>query len=131
MQEKFQQSGDEINSMIGDTNFFMLGESEAEAEIMIAEAWARGQGRGWESMLIMLRYGVEFLQLLTFKSKIKKGNLASIKMFRKIGFIEVSRSEVFGEITFEIKVDREFRDWLNENTNCSFENYCHDSELSK
>ena len=117
--------------MIGDTNLFILGGSEAEAEIMIAEDWARGEGRGWESMLIMLRYGVEYLKILTFKAKIKRENLASVKMFLKIGFKEVSRSDVFGEITFEIKVDRQFRDWLNKNTNCSFENYSHGSELSK
>ena len=111
--------------MIGDTNLFMLGENEAEAEIMIAEDWARGQGLGWESMLLMLRYGVDHLKLRTFLAKIKTGNLASINMFSKIGFKEVSRSEIFDEITFEMKVESEFLELLNKNTTCSFEIYCH------
>ena len=111
--------------MIGDTNLFMLGENEAEAEIMIAEDWARGQGLGWESMLLMLRYGVDHLNLRAFQAKIKTGNLASINMFSKIGFKEVSRSEIFDEITFEIKVESEFLELLNKNTTCSFEIYCH------
>ena len=46
-------------------------------------------------------------------------------MFSKIGFKEVSRSEIFDEITFEIKVESEFLELLNKNTTCSFEIYCH------
>lgn len=45
--------------MIGDTNMFFLDKSlsHAEVEIMIAETDARGKKRGWEAMLLMLRYG--------------------------------------------------------------------------
>jgi hypothetical protein len=47
--------------MIGDTNIFFnkneLGQLVGEAEIMIAEKWARGQKRGWEAMLLMMKYG--------------------------------------------------------------------------
>jgi hypothetical protein len=47
--------------MIGDTNLFFYHSEDcaqlAEAEIMIAENSARRKRRGWESMLLMLRYG--------------------------------------------------------------------------
>jgi hypothetical protein len=47
--------------MIGDTNLFFLHSEDcvklAEAEIMIAEESARRKRRGWEAMLLMLRYG--------------------------------------------------------------------------
>ena len=111
--------------MIGDTNLFKLGESEAEAEIMIAEESARGQRLGWESLLMMIRYGLEILKITTFQAKIKKENLVSLKMFQRIGFKEISRSEVFGEITVEKKVENGFRDWLYKNTNWTIEKYSH------
>jgi hypothetical protein len=47
--------------MIGDTNLFLHHSEDstrlAEAEIMIAEKSARRKRRGWEAMLLMLRYG--------------------------------------------------------------------------
>ena len=107
--------------MIGDTNLFILGETEAEAEIMIAEESARGQRLGWESLLLMMRYGLDVLKITTFQAKIKKENLVSLKMFERIGFKEISRSEVFGEITLEKKVESEFQDWLYKNTNWTIE----------
>lgn len=48
-------------AMIGDTNLFFYHSDDcvrlAEAEIMIAENSARRKRRGWEAMLLMLRYG--------------------------------------------------------------------------
>ena len=48
--------------MIGDTNLFFHnsedGKRLAEAEIMIAVNNARKKRRGWEAMLLMLRYGI-------------------------------------------------------------------------
>ena len=125
MKEAYAESGDEVEAMVGDTNLFKLSETEAEAEIMIAEESARGQGLGWESLLMMIRYGLEVLKITAFQAKIKKENFASLKMFQRIGFKEISRSEVFGEITLEKKVENEFQDWLYKNTNWTIERYCH------
>ena len=52
-----------------------------------------------------LRYGSEVLGIETFTAKIKFGNVASEKLFAKLGFVVESRSEVFEETTFQLKVE--------------------------
>ncbi|KAJ1523030.1 hypothetical protein ONE63_002161 [Megalurothrips usitatus] len=103
---KFDDSGDEINE----------SHHNAEAEIMIAERNARGKKHGWEAMLLMLRYGVEELNIKVYEAKIKFDNTASIKMFSKIGFFEASRSEVFAETTFQATVTEDWIQWLRKET---------------
>ena len=126
MQEVLERGGDEVAAMIGDTNLFLQEDSSAEVEIMIAEEGARGKRLGWEAILLMLRYAVEVLQLKRFEAKIKIGNLPSIKLFRKIGFTETSRSEVFGEITFSLEAAETFITWLREQTVWNLEEYIHE-----
>ena len=96
--------GDEIESMVGDTNLFLSRGDDstvsAEVEIMIAEKWARGKKLGWEAICLMMDYGMCELNVNKFEAKIKTDNEASIKMFKKLGFAEASRSEVFSEITY-------------------------------
>ncbi|XP_034239090.1 N-acetyltransferase 9-like protein isoform X2 [Thrips palmi] len=103
---------------IGDTNFFFSDDNrhQAEAEIMIAEEGARGNKRGWEAMLLMLRYGIEELDVKIYEVKIKLDNAVSIKMFTKIGFVEVSRSDVFSECTMQKTVAHEWVEWVNTET---------------
>lgn len=79
---------------------------------MIAESNARGKRFGWESMLIMLKYGVEDIKINKFVVKIGQENLNSISMFEKMKFEEVGRSEVFKEITFERTASEEWIKWL-------------------
>lgn len=46
--------------MIGDTNLFFNDSQQpniAEIEIMIADEASRGKKRGWESVLLIMRYG--------------------------------------------------------------------------
>lgn len=104
--------------MIGDTNLFFVNEYStlvAEAEIMIAEASARGCRRGWEAMCLMLLYGINHIDVKQFVVKISMVNLRSIQMFLKLGFVETSRSSVFQEITFEKIVDEEWKSMLSKN----------------
>lgn len=107
----YQQTQDEVQSMVGDTNLFLgpkeesegggeLHQQTAEAEIMIAESAARGRKLGWESINLMLKYGAQVLRIGKFEAKIKHDNLASIKMFEKLGFEKVSERNVFGEVGF-------------------------------
>ncbi|CAG9761750.1 unnamed protein product [Ceutorhynchus assimilis] len=115
---KFEESGNEIDSMIGDTNLFFATPEDricAEAEIMIAELWARGKKCGWEAMLLMFLYSITHLEVKQFVVKITLDNVPSISMFTKIGFIEVSKSEVFQEATFSKLVDEDWIKWLHEN----------------
>eukprot|EP00095_Tigriopus_kingsejongensis_P000504 snap_masked-scaffold367_size194084-processed-gene-0.32 protein:Tk00504 transcript:snap_masked-scaffold367_size194084-processed-gene-0.32-mRNA-1 annotation:"n-acetyltransferase 9-like" len=107
-------STNDLGSMVGDTNLFLSTDEDsvrltAEAEIMIAEPSARGHGLGWEAMAFMLRYGLETLGVQAFEAKIKIGNEPSLRMFKKLGFQETSRSEVFGEVTLQVEVTSEWR----------------------
>ncbi|XP_069701577.1 N-acetyltransferase 9-like protein [Periplaneta americana] len=116
----FDETNDEIGAMIGDTNLFLYSSDDslrmAEAEIMIAEFSARRKRRGWEAMLLMLRYGCEELNVEKFQVKISLDNDKSISMFQKIGLTKVSESAVFKEITLEKQVDENWKLWLKEET---------------
>jgi RimJ/RimL family protein N-acetyltransferase len=114
--------------MVGDTNLFLSGDGGAEAEIMIAEVEARGKKMGWEAMLLMLRYGVEVLGICRYEVKIKMENIASIKMFNKIGFKEESRSEVFKEVTSVLEVTNEAKELLEVQNKWMLEDYKHSED---
>ncbi|GFO04248.1 N-acetyltransferase 9 [Plakobranchus ocellatus] len=93
----------EINAMIGDVNIFYISDChsrlEGEVEIMIAEPSARGKGFGREALCSMMRYAVENLGTKSFTSKIGLSNNPSLKLFKSLGFKEVSKSDVFEEVT--------------------------------
>lgn len=113
--EKYENTGDEIESMIGDTNLFFATPDDricAEAEIMVAEPWARGRKCGWEAMLLMFLYGIKYLEVKQFIVKVSFDNIPSISMFQKMGFVELSRSKVFQEITFSKLVDSTWIQWI-------------------
>ncbi|OWF37494.1 N-acetyltransferase 9-like protein [Mizuhopecten yessoensis] len=98
---------DEISAMVGDVNLFFNDEDNkhsAEIEIMIAEPSARRKGFGKETLLCMMQYGVQTLKVQEFTAKIGFSNVASIQLFHKLGFKEVSRSEVFEEVTLKHSV---------------------------
>lgn len=103
--------------MIGDTNIFLSDDEEltGEAEIMIAEKGFQGKRLGWEAMILMLRYGAQFLKIKTFVVKIGESNEKSLKMFSKMGFEETSRSSVFKEVTLEKHVDDSWIQFLESN----------------
>lgn len=82
---------------------------------MIAEPTARRRGLGWESMLCMLKYGQLHLNCECYTAKIGYTNDKSIKMFEKLKFNEISRSDIFQEITFERIVTKEWIEWLDLN----------------
>lgn len=101
--------------MIGDTNLFFVNMEDrlcAEAEIMIAESWARNKKCGSEAMVLMFLYGIETLGVKQFVVKISQNNDISINMFKNWGFIEISYSGVFQEFTLSKIVDDNWTLWL-------------------
>ncbi|KAL4568712.1 hypothetical protein LXL04_024327 [Taraxacum kok-saghyz] len=98
-------------AMVGDVNIYMndLEDSNlAEIEIMIAEPKrSRGEGLGMESVLMMTVFAIENHKINTFRAKIGDSNEASLNMFRKLGFEEVSHSEIFKEVTLELPITAE------------------------
>lgn len=107
--------------MIGDTNIFITDKSlrTGEIEIMIAEKWARGHKLGWQAVLLMLLYGIQHIGLTIYEAKISLSNNISIQMFKKLGFVDKSLSEVFQEVTLEKHVTDSWIKWLQEQ--CKFE----------
>ncbi|KAH9492819.1 N-acetyltransferase 9 [Bulinus truncatus] len=95
----------EIEAMVGDVNIFFSSDAhiEGEVEIMIADPSARGKGYGKEALCCMLRYANEKLKTSTFISKIGFENVASLHMFKTLGFQEISKSEIFKEITLSLQ----------------------------
>lgn len=116
--ERLDRGDSEEQCMVGDTNLFLSqeegGAKHAEAEIMIASLDARGKGFGLEAIKFMLRYGIEHLSVNQFSAKIKFGNTASEKLFEKLSFQPVSRSEVFQETTLEMVVNQEVKNRLRD-----------------
>ncbi|XP_058798368.1 N-acetyltransferase 9-like protein isoform X1 [Phymastichus coffea] len=115
----YEETLNEIDAMIGDINLFFNDANcnkNAEIEIMIAETCHRGKGYGWESAILMLRYGIENLNVIKYLAKISISNEKSINMFRKLGFEEVSRSDIFKEFTLQKVVDFEWIKWLQNQT---------------
>ncbi|KAI8007974.1 N-acetyltransferase 9-like protein [Camellia lanceoleosa] len=95
--------------MVGDVNIYMndLDDSQmAEIEIMIAEPKSRGKGLGKESVLMMMAFAVENLAIRIFCAKIGESNESSLILFKKLGFQEVSCSEIFKEVTLELPITK-------------------------
>lgn len=107
---KFIHGDPHVEAMVGDVNIYMndLEDSHmAEIEIMIAEPKSRGKGLGMESVLMMMVFAIDNHKIKAFRAKIGDSNEASLNMFRKLGFKEVSHSEIFKEVTLELLVTAE------------------------
>lgn len=116
--ENYEMNGDEIASLIGDTNLYLTREQEtqntsAEIEIMIAEPEAQGKGYGQEATVLMLWYGLKYLNVNLFFAKIGMDNYKSLRMFKKLQFAEEERSEVFQEVTMKRTITPDWTQWLN------------------
>lgn len=106
----------EVQSMVGDVNLFLNDADDrrkAEIEVMIAEQKSRGQGLGRESVLTIIFYGVVSLNIERFSAKIGFNNLSSLSLFQSLSFTEVSRSDVFEEVTLELIVDEQYKNRLH------------------
>ncbi|XP_064406359.1 N-acetyltransferase 9-like protein [Halichondria panicea] len=105
----------EIDAMVGDVNLFFSESQEggpnytcAEIDIMIAEQSCRGNGLGSEAARLMMAFSIIELGVNKFQAKIGRTNKPSQNLFKsRLGFSEVSFSEIFDEITLEIAIKNE------------------------
>ncbi|XP_078154273.1 acyl-CoA N-acyltransferases (NAT) superfamily protein [Carex rostrata] len=107
IQGEFVPGNPHVEAMVGDVNIYMNDPSDphlAEIEIMIAESESRGKGLGEESVLMMMEFSIGFYSIPIFRAKISESNTASLKLFRKLGFVDASYSEVFKEVTLELSM---------------------------
>lgn len=91
--------------MAGDINLFFhpyIEENEAEIDVMIGEKSARQQGLAKAAVLIMIDFGNAFYKKTRFIAKIKKDNVPSISLFKKLGFSQFAEIESFEEVHFEL-----------------------------
>lgn len=98
----FEKTRDKVSSMIGDTNLYFTDPSDpllGEIEVMIACEESRGRGLGKEIMLAMMKFAKEILGTKSLIARIKFDNEPSLKLFKRLEFVESSRSEFFKEVT--------------------------------
>jgi RimJ/RimL family protein N-acetyltransferase len=98
--------------MIGDVNLF-LQDGTAEIEIMIAEKSYHRMGYGWKGVKGMIYYGIKYLNIQNFTCKIAYKNIGSQRLFHKLGFVEVSRSEYFHEVELHYQIKDTDRKYYN------------------
>eukprot|EP00163_Fabomonas_tropica_P016302 TRINITY_DN29293_c0_g1_i1.p1 TRINITY_DN29293_c0_g1~~TRINITY_DN29293_c0_g1_i1.p1 ORF type:complete len:213 (-),score=34.88 TRINITY_DN29293_c0_g1_i1:3-641(-) len=110
---KLEEGASELDSMIGDVNFFINDPEEegdrCEIEVMVAETWARRRGVGKEAVCMMMYYAVEHSGkgITKFTAKIKDYNHASIDLFKRLGFKVVKHVAVFQEIELDFQCQEE------------------------
>ncbi|XP_042067559.1 N-acetyltransferase 9-like protein isoform X2 [Salvia splendens] len=105
------------DAMVGDVNIFMNDIDDsliAEVEIMIAELKSRGKGLAKESILLMIAFAVKNFGIHNFRAKIGLSNEASLRLFKKLGFMETSCSEIFKEVTLEFPITELKREELHQ-----------------
>ncbi|KAI8828888.1 hypothetical protein BJ741DRAFT_669886 [Chytriomyces cf. hyalinus JEL632] len=96
-----------LGRMVGDVNLYFTDFEDAlgrpEIEVMIAEPSVRRKGLGLEALQLIMQYAVEKVPSIhSFVAKVSLKNDASRALFTKrLGFVEVSVSQVFGEVTLE------------------------------
>ncbi|XP_042382514.1 uncharacterized protein LOC121975142 isoform X1 [Zingiber officinale] len=101
-----------VEAMVGDVNIYMNNPDDlqkAEIEIMIAEPKSRQKGLAKESILMMMAFSGEEYGIHTFCAKIA---LKWLEVMLGLdtsnewmqGFVDISYSEVFKEVTLELPI---------------------------
>ncbi|KAI1715347.1 acetyltransferase (GNAT) domain-containing protein [Ditylenchus destructor] len=103
----FDSTGNEIDSMAGDINAFLIDDSEfgkcAEISVMVAEEKFRKRGIAHEVVSLIIAYVERRLGLFCFLAKIDDNNLRSASLFKKLGFQLKNYSSIFASSTFVLE----------------------------
>jgi RimJ/RimL family protein N-acetyltransferase len=97
-------TGNHGGGMVGDVNLFWNDHDDpncAEIEIMVARKSSQRKGLASEALSLFMAYAAQHLSVSCFRAKILETNIPSQQLFCKLGFKEVSRSEIFKEIVYE------------------------------
>ena len=113
-----------LAGMVGDVNLFLSDVEEeepedendkseepdnpkldlqAEIDIMIAEKGYQKQGLGRAATCTMLAFGIEKLGVDRYFCKINEDNIASINLFKSLGFEQCDYAACFKQVELEIK----------------------------
>jgi len=96
----------QTSTMIGDVNFFFNDHDDpraCEIEVMIAEPAYRRKGHATEALETFMAYGAVELGVTAFVAKIGFDNEPSLGLFARLGYVERSRSDIFQEVTLELR----------------------------
>lgn len=90
----------------GDVNFFRNDPEEdpgvVELEVMVAEQSSRRKGLACEALQMFMAYAHSKLAVHTFRVKIGDDNLPSLKLFGRLGFVQIGHSHIFEETELEL-----------------------------
>ncbi|KAJ4461490.1 putative N-acetyltransferase 9 [Paratrimastix pyriformis] len=100
---------DSLTSACGDVSLVMLSDDDAEKgnpkllrsaelDVMITDPLQRRQGHAQQGLAAIMKYAYEHLGVRRFVAKILDHNQASLALFRRLGFEEFNRVEVFHEV---------------------------------
>ena len=92
-----KESGDDASS--NDT----VCRIQAEIDIMIAEKDFQKKGLGRAATCTMLLYGASILSIQRFFCKINDDNVASIQLFKSLGFVQCDYAECFKQVELELR----------------------------
>lgn len=87
--------------------FFLSNTHLLFCQVMVAEAASRRRGLAREALTLLMAYAISALNITRFVAKIGEANLASVALFRGLGYVEVGRSEVFKEVTLEMDAHKQ------------------------
>lgn len=110
---------DHLDAMVGDVNLFLSDINDddeeeqvdrpqkeprlqAEIDIMIAEKEYQKKGLGRAATSSMLLYGAAKLGVYRFFCKINEDNVASIRLFESLGFVQCAYAACFKQVELEL-----------------------------
>ncbi len=77
---------------------------QAEIDIMIAEQDYQKKGIGRAATCAMILYGAKRLGIQRFFCKINDDNIASLRLFKSLGFVQCDYAECFKQVELELKL---------------------------
>lgn len=123
-----------IESIAGDVNFFfndLEDPKRVEVDVMIGEATYRRRGYAKEAVSLAMMYAVLNLGVQRFYCKINQANLASLTLFKRLGFVEVNYVEAFDEyeLAYDASSSSEREEVINRVSYSIIGEYCADEEI--